>query len=76
MIINQIGNPALVKHSIVARSRKDLTRKMLMNNLKLGCQFDYQIMKDDNEWVAWFLKEIKIGDTNEFNERTKAVDVL
>jgi len=68
MIIHSAGNPALVKHSITARSRKDLTRKMLLNNLKLGSQLNYEIMKDGNEWVAWFLKEIKIGDKNESYE--------
>lgn len=30
---------------------------MLINNLRNGTWYDYQIIFDGKEWYAWFLKE-------------------
>jgi hypothetical protein len=67
MKIYPIGNPAIVKQSLVAKTRNGLTRKMLLNNLKLNSQLEYEIMKDGSIWVAWYYFEIKIGDINELS---------
>lgn len=44
-----------------ARTREDLVRAMLFNNLKHGMEFNYFDISEDRRkkmWVAWFRLEI------------------
>lgn len=43
---------------ISAPTKERLARLLLKNNLKHGIEFDYRILKDGNDWVAWFYLEL------------------
>ena len=42
-----------------AKNKDELVKKMISNNMELSRFHPYQIMKDGNEWVAWFYADIK-----------------
>ena len=48
------GNSQRSPSFLKATSPQGLVRLMLSNNLKLGMQFDYQIVHDGKSWFAWF----------------------
>lgn len=48
------GNSRRVPNFLKAASPQGLVRLMLSNNIKLGMQFDYQIVHDGKSWFAWF----------------------
>jgi len=48
-------NAMTVPISIEAKSRSDLTRKMIMNNIQDARYYKYfDIQKDGKKWVAWY----------------------
>jgi hypothetical protein len=48
------GNSNRVPSFLKATSPQGLVRLMLSNNVKLGMQFEYQIVHDGKSWFAWF----------------------
>jgi hypothetical protein len=48
------GNSRRVPSFLKATSPQGLVRLMLSNNVKLGMQFEYQIIHDGKSWYAWF----------------------
>lgn len=49
------GNPKVSPTFIQARNKKELRRKMLMNNVKSGTQHKYfDIQPDGSFWVCWY----------------------
>lgn len=48
------GNSQRSPSFLKATSPQGLVRLMLSNNIKLGMQFDYQIVHDGKSWFAWF----------------------
>ena len=48
------GNSNRAPKYLKASSPKGLESLMLSNNIKLGMQFDYQIVHDGKSWFAWF----------------------
>lgn len=49
------GNVWHVPQFITARTREDLVRAMLLNNLSQGIEFRYfDIQKDGANWIAWY----------------------
>lgn len=48
------GNSSRAPNFLKAASPQGLVRLMLSNNVKLGFQFDYQIVHDGKAWFAWF----------------------
>ena len=48
------GNSKRAPQFIKAASPSGLVRLMLSNNIKLGMQFDYQIVHDGKSWFAWY----------------------
>lgn len=48
------GNSKRSPSFLKAASPQGLVRLMLSNNIKLGMQFDYQIVHDGKSWFAWF----------------------
>jgi hypothetical protein len=51
--------PSLIPVSIEAKTRSELSGKMLENNLKLGFFFRYfDIQKDGKRWIAWYYADI------------------
>ncbi len=48
------GNSQRVPSFIKAASPSGLVRLMLLNNVKRGMQFEYQIVHDGKSWFAWY----------------------
>jgi len=49
----------LIPVSIEAKTRRELSTKMLQNNLKFASYFRYfDIQKDGKRWVAWYYAEL------------------
>ena len=50
---------SLIPVSIEARTRSELSGKMLDNNMKFDTFFRYfDIQKDDKRWIAWYYGDI------------------
>lgn len=60
------GNSQRSPSFLKATSPQGLVRLMLSNNIKLGMQFEYQIVHDGKSWFAWFyiIQENKEALTN------------
>ena len=57
-MLGSAASSKIVPHSIVAPSLRELHRRMLLNNLRDGRQYQYfDIQKDGTKWVAFFTKE-------------------
>ena len=53
--MSDVGDAFRVPQYIEARSKEDLVRAMLLNNLQHGMEFRYfDISKDGRNWIAWF----------------------
>jgi hypothetical protein len=53
-------NHTLIAVSIEARTRSELSGKMLENNIKLNAFFRYfDIQKDGKRWVAWYYADVR-----------------
>jgi hypothetical protein len=51
--------PSLIPVSIEAKTRSELSAKMLQNNFKYSSFFRYfDIQKDGKRWVAWYYADI------------------
>lgn len=48
------GNSSRAPNFLKAASPQGLVRLMLSNNVKLGMQFNYQIVHDGKSWFAWY----------------------
>lgn len=44
---------------LTAKTKEELSRKMLANNMARSAYYNYQIMKDGKQWVAWFTVDMK-----------------
>ena len=51
-----------IKRFIKAKTAQGLERAMLINNLRDGYFYQYDIMFDGKDWYAWFLKEQNVVD--------------
>jgi len=52
------GNSKRIPQFLKAANPNGLVRLMLSNNIKLGMQFNYQIVHDGKFWFAWFNYEV------------------
>jgi hypothetical protein len=53
--LSETGDAFRVPQFVEARTRQDLVRAMLLNNLLHGMEFDYfGIQKDGAKWIAWY----------------------
>ena len=53
--MSEVGNAFRIPQFLEARTRIDLVRAMLFNNLAHGMEFDYfGIQKDGKVWIAWY----------------------
>jgi hypothetical protein len=52
--------PTLIPVAIEAKTRAELSTKMLENNMRLGHFFRYfDIQKDGKRWVAWYYADVR-----------------
>lgn len=52
--------PDLIPVSIEARTRSELSNKMLENNYRFSCFFRYfDIQKDGKRWVAFYYADVR-----------------
>ena len=50
-----VGNAFRIPNYLEARTKDELVRAMLLNNIKHGIEFKYfDIQKDGSKWVCWF----------------------
>lgn len=55
-----MDRPTLIPVSIEARTRSELSGKMLENNFRYSSFFKYfDIQKDGKRWVAWYYADIR-----------------
>ncbi len=52
------GSSFNIPQFVRASSPRGLVRVMLSNNLRLGAQFSYQILRDGNGWIAWYTHKL------------------
>lgn len=52
-----------IPHFVVAKNPRQLQSVMLKNNIKDSMQYEYNIVFDGKQWVAWFIKKVDIDIT-------------
>jgi len=50
-----VANTAHIPNFLVARSPEGLRRLMLVNQVKKGAVFNYQISFSKGRWYAWYI---------------------
>ena len=61
-----------IKTFLVAKSAKELEKKMLQNSIKLKAYVPYHIVFANNEWYAWYeieMDQLFQGELDVINKR-------
>ena len=65
--MSEVGDVFRIPQFLQARTREDLVRAMLVNNISHGMEFDYfDIQKDGKLFIAWFRQPLSFEQKQRF----------